>query len=90
MKITRVKSQVVKLPADEPLAGGPGFYRPFFEFVILGLETDAGIEGIGVTFFGWALTATLKHAVDQLSELVIGEDPCQRRAVADFSSRAHC
>src|SRR5437870_13171246 len=81
MKITRVKSQVVKLPADEPLAGGPGFYRPFFEFVILRLETDTGIEGIGVTFFGWALTATLKHAVDQLSELVIGEDPMRIEAV---------
>ena len=30
MKITRVKSQIVKLPAEEPLAGGPGFYRSFF------------------------------------------------------------
>jgi hypothetical protein len=50
MKIARVKSQIVKLPADEPLAGGPGFYRPFFEFVTLRMETDAGIEGIGVTF----------------------------------------
>ena len=51
MKITRVKSQIVKLPAEEPLAGGPGFYRPFFEFVTLRMETDAGIEGIGVTFW---------------------------------------
>jgi L-talarate/galactarate dehydratase len=81
MKITAVKSQIAKLPAEEPLAGGPGFYRPFFEFVILRMETDAGIEGIGVTFFGWALTATLKHAVDQLSELVIGEDPLRVEAV---------
>jgi len=81
MKITAVKSQIVKLPAEEPLADGPGFYRPFFEFVTLRMETDTGIEGIGVTFFGWALTATLKHAVDQLSELVIGEDPLRVEAV---------
>ena len=81
MKITRVKSQIVKLPAEEPLAGGPGFYRSFFEFVTLRVETDAGIEGIGVTFFGWTLTAALKHAVDQLSELLIGEDPMRTEAV---------
>ena len=81
MKITRVQSQIVKLPAEEPLAGGPGFYRPFFEFVALRLMTDEGIEGLGITFFGWALTATLKHAVDQLSEFVIGEDPLRLEAV---------
>ncbi len=81
MKITRVKSQIVKLPAEEPLAGGPGFYRPFFEFVTIRMETDAGIDGIGVTFFGGTLTATLKHAVDQLSELVIGEDPMRIETV---------
>jgi L-talarate/galactarate dehydratase len=81
MKIRAVKSQVVKLPAEEPLADGPGFHRPFFEFVTLRIQTDAGIEGIGVTFFGGALTASLKNAVDQLSELVIGEDPLRVEAV---------
>jgi len=81
MKITAVKSHVVKLPPEEPLADGPGFHRPFFEFVTLRIQTDAGIEGIGVTFFGGALTASLKHAVDQLSELVIGEDPLRVEAV---------
>src|SRR2546426_3844862 len=81
MKIKRVQSQIVRLPAEEPLAGGPGFYRQFFEFVILRMETEDGIEGIGGTFFGWALTAALKHAVDQLSELVIGDDPLRLEAV---------
>jgi L-alanine-DL-glutamate epimerase-like enolase superfamily enzyme len=81
MKITRVRSQIVRLPAEEPLANGPGFHRQFLEFVTLRMETDDGIEGLGVTFFGWALTATLKHAVDQLGELVIGEDPLRTEAV---------
>jgi L-alanine-DL-glutamate epimerase-like enolase superfamily enzyme len=81
MKITRVRSQIVKLPADEPLAGGAGFYRRFFEFVTLRMETDAGIEGIGVTFFGWALTPALREAVDQLSELALGEDPLRTEAI---------
>ena len=44
-------------------------------FVVLTIETDAGIEGIGVSFFGGALSATLKHAIDQLGELIVGEDP---------------
>lgn len=81
MKITRVRAQIVKLPADEPLAGGAGSYRRFFEFVTLRMETDAGIEGIGVTFFGWALTPALRQAVDQLSELTVGEDPLRTEAV---------
>ena len=81
MKVTRLQSQIVNLPADEPLAGGPPFHRPFHEFVILQIETDAGIEGIGVTTFGAGLTATLKHAVDQLGALVIGEDPLRVQAI---------
>src|SRR5919108_5550534 len=81
MKITRVQSQVVKLPAEEPLAGGPNFYRPFHEFVALRMETDAGIDGIGISFFATALTPALKQAVDLLGELVIGEDPLRIEAV---------
>jgi L-alanine-DL-glutamate epimerase-like enolase superfamily enzyme len=81
MKIKRIQSQIVKLPADEPLAGGTGFYRQFFEFIALLVETEDGIEGIGVTFFGWALTPALKQAVDQLGELVIGEDPLRIEAI---------
>ncbi len=81
MKITRIHSQLVKLPADEPLAGGPPFYRPFHEFVTVDVETDAGIEGIGFTTFNGPLAATLKHAVDQLGALAIGEDPLRTEAV---------
>ncbi len=81
MKITRVKSQRVQLPAEEPLAGGPPFYRPFHEFVALDVETDAGIEGIGITTSMGALAPTLKHAVDQLGALAIGEDPMRIEAV---------
>lgn len=45
------------------------------------METDAGIEGIGVTFFGWTLTPALRQAVDQLGELAVGEDPLRTEAV---------
>jgi L-alanine-DL-glutamate epimerase-like enolase superfamily enzyme len=81
MKITRIKSQRVQLPSEEPLAGGPPFPRPFHEFVALDVETDAGIEGIGITTFMGPLAPTLKHAVDQLGALVIGEDPLRIEAI---------
>ena len=81
MKITQTQAQIVKLPADEPLAGGPPFYRPFHQFIALDVRTDAGIEGIGYTTFAGPLTATLKHAVEQLCELLVGEDPTRTEAV---------
>jgi L-talarate/galactarate dehydratase len=75
MKIIAAKTQMVRLPVEEPLAGGPGFGRSHLDFVTLSLKTDAGVEGIGVTFFGWTLTPALKRAVELLGELIIGEDP---------------
>ena len=81
MKIRNSRSQVVRMPLDEPLAGGPPYFRSHNQFVILRIETEDGIEGVGATFFGGALSATLKHAVDQLCELIIGEDPLRIEAI---------
>jgi len=75
MKIATVRTELVELPADEPLAGAaenPNATRPI---VILELATDDGIEGLGVTYFGGALSGALRRAVDELGALVIGEDP---------------
>ncbi len=82
MKITHIQTQIVKLPADEPLAGGPVTPGATREMVTLRIGTDAGIEGIGYTFFGAALTGALKHAVEALGNLAIGEDPLRTEAVA--------
>src|SRR5438874_13365841 len=75
MKITGTRTHLVELPADEPLAGAaenPNGKRPI---VTLRVETDAGIEGIGVSYFGGALTRTLAHAIDELGALCVGDDP---------------
>ena len=75
MKITGTKTQIVELPADEPLAGAaenPNGKRPI---ICLRMQTDAGIEGIGVSYFGGALTRTLAHAIDELGALCVGDDP---------------
>ena len=45
MKITHVQSQIVRLPADEPLADGPAVAGATHDFVILQIGTDAGVEG---------------------------------------------
>ena len=55
MKLKRIASQVVRVPLDEPLASGPPYFRSHNQFVTLRIETDDGIEGIGVSFFGGAL-----------------------------------
>ncbi len=82
MKVSHIQSQIVQLPADEPLAGGPAVPGATRQFVTLQVKTDDGIEGIGVTFFGGALTGTLKSAVGALGALVIGEDPLRIEAIA--------
>ena len=82
MKIASLETGIVLLPNDEPLAGfseNPNAKNPI---VWLKLRTDDGIEGLGVTYFGGALTRTLRHAVDELGALVIGEDPLRVEAIA--------
>src|ERR1051325_4536514 len=81
MKIKRIASQIARLPVEEPLAGGPDYARSNNLFVTVRLETEDGIEGLGVTFFGGMLSKTLKCAVEQLGELILGADPLQIDAI---------
>lgn len=82
MKIASLETGIVLLPNDEPLAGfseNPNAKNPI---VWLKLRTDDGVEGLGVTYFGGALTRTLRHAVEELGALAVGEDPLRVEAVA--------
>ena len=80
MKITHASTVLVALPHDEPLADGPT--TPGSKnFVALKLGTDAGVEGIGFTFFGAALDDALRSAVESLAALTIGEDPLRIEAI---------
>ena len=82
MKITSLRTRIVELPADEPLADAPENPQGKRPFVTLELGTDGGIEGLGVTFFGGALTGSLKGAVDELGALIISDDPLRPEAIA--------
>jgi L-alanine-DL-glutamate epimerase-like enolase superfamily enzyme len=88
MKVTRARTRVLRTPADNPLVVGIPVGDATREFVTLELDTDEGIQGIGVTFFGGPLTAALKEAVDSLCELVIGEDPMPVEAISTRLRRA--
>jgi len=89
MKISHVHSQILVLPEADPLANSPENPNAARPIVILQIATDDGIEGLAVTFYGGAMTRSLKSAVDDLAALMIGEDPlrhegviAQRRAAA--------
>src|SRR5579871_3509850 len=82
MKIASLATDIVLLPNDEPLGGfseNPAAKNPI---VTLQLRTDDGIEGLGVAYFGGALTRTLRHAIDELGALIVGDDPLRVEAVA--------
>ena len=83
MRISSHETHVVQLPADEPLADGPPLHAALRRFVTLTLRTDAGPHGIGITFFGGALTGALHQAVATLAELCHGEDPARIEAITD-------
>jgi L-alanine-DL-glutamate epimerase-like enolase superfamily enzyme len=76
MKITHVETRIVRVPLDEPLAGGPTPAGATQNFVTLRLGTDAGVQGVGISFFGGGtMSGTLKAAIDALGALTVGEDP---------------
>ena len=82
MKITGYTSHIVRTPADNPLVVGLPERNDTREFVTLELQTDAGLTGVGVTFFGGGLTGALKAGVDAFAELSVGEDPTRVEAIA--------
>src|SRR5438552_3961797 len=88
MKITHVTTRVLRTPADNPLVVGLPAPTDTREFVTLELGTDQGLVGIGLSFFGGALTATLRTAVDALANLLIGDDPTQTEAIVAKLRRA--
>jgi L-alanine-DL-glutamate epimerase-like enolase superfamily enzyme len=83
MKISAIHSQIVRLPADEPLADGPTASGTTRDFVTVDMRTDDGIEGIGVAFFGGPLIGALKSAIDALGALTLGENPMHTEAIGE-------
>jgi len=83
MKISSIHTRIVRLPADEPLAGGPSVAGATRDFVTIEVRTDEGIEGIGIAWFGGPLIGALKSAIDALGGLAIGDDPMRTEAIGE-------
>src|SRR3954463_13197124 len=81
MKVASVATEFVNLPAEDPLGNSPQDPNGKRPIVTVTVRTDDGIEGLGVTYFGGALTKTLRLACDQLGEVMIGEDPMRVEAI---------
>lgn len=88
MKITHVTTRVLRTPADNPLVVGLPAPTDTREFVTLELGTDQGLTGLGLTFFGGALTPALRAAVEGLAGLAVGEDPTRTEAIVARLRRA--
>ena len=82
MKINHLHTDILSIPEDEPLADAPERPNAMRPVVTLRMTTDDGVEGIGLTFYGGALTGALRAAVDALGAVAIGEDPLRPEAVA--------
>ena len=81
MKISSIRSQILVLPEADPLADTPENPNAARPIVIVRIGTDDGVEGIAVTFYGGAITASLKRAIDDLGALLIGDDPHRVEAI---------
>jgi hypothetical protein len=85
MKISTIRTGIVSLPAHEPLADAAVNANGKRPIVWVRIGTDSGAEGIGVSYFGGALTGTLRHAIDEMGALLVGDDPLltEDRAIVD-------
>src|SRR3984957_3306685 len=81
MKIRETKVNFVRLPLEEPLVGAPYMPGMLREFFTVQVQTDQGIEGIGVTGFGGKLVRALRAALEDLGELIKGDDPLRTEQV---------
>jgi L-talarate/galactarate dehydratase len=92
MKIQRIKTQLVRLPLEEPLVGAPPMPGMLREFITVEIATDDGLEGIGVTAFGGKLIRALKAAVEDFGELIKGDDPIDVDAIRQKlkTASSHC
>jgi L-alanine-DL-glutamate epimerase-like enolase superfamily enzyme len=81
MKIQHVRINLVRLPLEEPLVGAPPMPGMLCEFITVRIQTDNGIEGIGITTFGGKIVRALKTTLEEFGELIKGDDPLRTEQV---------
>jgi L-alanine-DL-glutamate epimerase-like enolase superfamily enzyme len=81
MRISGCQVTLLHLPADEPLVGAVTGAARFRPTVLLQLQTDGGVEGLGFTFLGAGLSRALKVAVEDMIAICVGMDVSQPEAI---------
>lgn len=88
MKISRVRPQLLSLPLPRPVRTAVHEIRTV-DTVLVELETDAGVVGLGFCFaFGRHRARALHALVDDLIPLYEGENPLAARALFESAWRS--
>jgi L-alanine-DL-glutamate epimerase-like enolase superfamily enzyme len=76
MKVLQVTTKALSIPLERPLyVGNKSHLFSRFNPVIVQVMTDEGVEGFGIAFAEEdKRIKTLKSAIDELSEVIIGQD----------------
>ena len=81
MRITRVDARLLRLPPSGPkplpVAGSAAASRSGITVLLVQLETDAGLTGLGFGAYPGGGRSLLACIEDDLTSLVMGEDPLQ-------------
>src|SRR2546429_7630672 len=80
MRIAKLTSDHLRVPlpksARVPLTGPKPAAPDAVDLVLVPLETDAGVAGLGFTYLAGPGAAAVRSLIDtELSALVVGEDP---------------
>jgi len=75
MKIVRIKTFALSIPMARPFTGGRPQHKEKVNPVLVQLLTEDGLEAFGQTFtWNASQVNSLKAAIDDLAEVVIGQD----------------
>jgi L-alanine-DL-glutamate epimerase-like enolase superfamily enzyme len=76
MKVTKISSVALSVPLERPLFVGERTYLTYrFNPIVVQVMTDEGIEGFGIAFAeDDKLVKTLKLAIDELGEVIVGQE----------------
>jgi L-alanine-DL-glutamate epimerase-like enolase superfamily enzyme len=75
MKITHARVRMVEVHDDDPMAGPEERIALTRQVVTLRLQTDQGVEGIGIAFAYDGLARAVHAVVEELAEVTVGHDP---------------
>jgi len=84
MKITNVRVAAVTVVDEDRLALEEARKPTSRDVVVVQIETDAGIDGLGASFLFGGMTDALHSGVKEMAALLVGLDPLRTEAIHDL------